>query len=114
MGAMPGSRPRLRIAVGGADHQRGLAEMARLAVALGARPEDAQWAERDGRFGSHRATGSLSRIDSWESNWAKDLTLSEILANMRMVAEGVGIRLRRCLATGPRTSSSSIAHHGTS
>ena len=67
---------------------RGLAEMARLAVALGARPQTLSGLAGLGDL-VLTCTGSLSRNRFVGIELGKGLTLSEILANMRMVAEGV-------------------------
>ncbi len=67
---------------------RGLAEMARLAVALGARPETLSGLAGLGDL-VLTCTGSLSRNRFVGSELGKGRTLSEILANTRMVAEGV-------------------------
>src|SRR6266576_46236 len=67
---------------------RGLAEMARLAVALGARPETLSGLAGVGDL-VLTCTGSLSRNRFVGIELGKGRTLSEILANMRMVAEGV-------------------------
>ncbi len=67
---------------------RGLAEMSRLAVALGAR-----WETLSGLAGLGdlvlTCTGSLSRNRLVGIELGKGLPLAEIMANMRMVAEGV-------------------------
>jgi glycerol-3-phosphate dehydrogenase (NAD(P)+) len=67
---------------------RGLAEMARLAVALGARPETLSGLAGLGDL-VLTCTGSLSRNRFVGMELGKGHPLSEILANMRMVAEGV-------------------------
>src|ERR1700682_3128639 len=67
---------------------RGLAEMARLAVALGARPETLSGLAGLGDL-VLTCTGSLSRNRFVGIELGKGRPLSEILANMRMVAEGV-------------------------
>jgi glycerol-3-phosphate dehydrogenase (NAD(P)+) len=67
---------------------RGLAEMARLAVALGARPETLSGLAGLGDL-VLTCTGSLSRNRFVGIELGTGRTLSEILANMRMVAEGV-------------------------
>ena len=67
---------------------RGLAEMARLAVALGARPETLSGLAGLGDL-VLTCTGSLSRNRLVGIELGKGRTLPEILANMRMVAEGV-------------------------
>ena len=67
---------------------RGLAEMARLAVALGARPETLSGLAGLGDL-VLTCTGSLSRNRFVGIELAKGRSLSEIMANMRMVAEGV-------------------------
>jgi glycerol-3-phosphate dehydrogenase (NAD(P)+) len=67
---------------------RGLAEMARLAVALGARPETLSGLAGLGDL-VLTCTGSLSRNRFVGIELGKGRTLSEIMANMRMVAEGV-------------------------
>jgi glycerol-3-phosphate dehydrogenase (NAD(P)+) len=67
---------------------RGLAEMARLAVALGARPETLSGLAGLGDL-VLTCTGSLSRNRFVGIELGKGRTLIEILANMRMVAEGV-------------------------
>lgn len=68
---------------------RGLAEMTRLAVALGARPETLSGLAGLGDL-VLTCTGSLSRNRHVGVELGKGRTLSEILAGMRMVAEGVG------------------------
>ncbi len=67
---------------------RGLAEMARLAVALGARPETLSGLAGLGDL-VLTCTGSLSRNRFVGIELGKGRLLLEILANMRMVAEGV-------------------------
>ena len=67
---------------------RGLAEMARLAVALGARPETLSGLAGLGDL-VLTCTGSLSRNRFVGTELGKGRSLSEIMANMRMVAEGV-------------------------
>jgi glycerol-3-phosphate dehydrogenase (NAD(P)+) len=67
---------------------RGLAEMARLAVALGARPETLSGLAGLGDL-VLTCTGSLSRNRFVGIELGKGNRLCEILANMRMVAEGV-------------------------
>jgi glycerol-3-phosphate dehydrogenase (NAD(P)+) len=67
---------------------RGLAEMSRLAVALGARPETLGGLAGLGDL-VLTCTGALSRNRHVGNELGKGRTLSEILANMRMVAEGV-------------------------
>ena len=67
---------------------RGLAEMARLAVALGARSETLSGLAGLGDL-VLTCTGSLSRNRFVGIELGKGRTLIEILANMRMVAEGV-------------------------
>jgi glycerol-3-phosphate dehydrogenase (NAD(P)+) len=68
---------------------RGLAEMTRLAVALGARPETLSGLAGLGDL-VLTCTASLSRNRHVGIELGKGRTLSEILAGMRMVAEGVG------------------------
>jgi glycerol-3-phosphate dehydrogenase (NAD(P)+) len=68
---------------------RGLAEMARLAEALGARPETLSGLAGLGDL-VLTCTGSLSRNRFVGIELAKGHALSEILGSMRMVAEGVG------------------------
>jgi glycerol-3-phosphate dehydrogenase (NAD(P)+) len=68
---------------------RGLAEMARLAVALGARPETLSGLAGLGDL-VLTCTGSLSRNRFVGIELGKGRALGEILAKMRMVAEGVG------------------------
>src|SRR4029077_11500737 len=68
---------------------RGLAEMTRLAVALGARPETLSGLAGLGAL-VLTCTGSLSRNRHVGIELGKGRALSEILAAMRMVAEGVG------------------------
>jgi len=68
---------------------RGLAEMARLAMALGAAAGDAQRSGRIGRFGSHLHGLAQPQNRFVGIELGKGRTLIEILANMRMVAEGV-------------------------
>jgi glycerol-3-phosphate dehydrogenase (NAD(P)+) len=67
---------------------RGLAEMTRLAVALGARPETLSGLAGLGDL-VLTCTGSLSRNRYVGVELGKGRTLHEIRANMRMVAEGV-------------------------
>jgi len=67
---------------------RGLAEMARLAMALGARPETLSGLAGLGDL-VLTCTGSLSRNRFVGIELGKGRSLGEILANMRMVAEGV-------------------------
>ncbi len=67
---------------------RGLAEMARLAVALGARPETLSGLAGLGDL-VLTCTGSLSRNRFVGIELGKGRALGEILADMRMVAEGV-------------------------
>jgi glycerol-3-phosphate dehydrogenase (NAD(P)+) len=68
---------------------RGLAEMTRLAVALGARPETLSGLAGLGDL-VLTCTGALSRNRQVGIELGKGRALSEILAGMRMVAEGVG------------------------
>lgn len=68
---------------------RGLAEMSRLAVALGARPETLSGLAGLGDL-VLTCTGSLSRNRHVGLELGKGRTLHEILTEMRMVAEGVG------------------------
>ncbi len=67
---------------------RGLAEMTRLAVALGARPETLSGLAGLGDL-VLTCTGALSRNRFVGIELGKGRSLREILANMRMVAEGV-------------------------
>jgi glycerol-3-phosphate dehydrogenase (NAD(P)+) len=67
---------------------RGLAEMARLAVALAARPETLSGLAGLGDL-VLTCTGSLSRNRFVGIELGKGRALDEIMANMRMVAEGV-------------------------
>src|SRR6267143_2542485 len=67
---------------------RGLAEMARLAAALGARPETLSGLAGLGDL-VLTCTGSLSRNRFVGIELGKGHSLGEIMANMRMVAEGV-------------------------
>jgi glycerol-3-phosphate dehydrogenase (NAD(P)+) len=67
---------------------RGLAEMARLAVALGARPETLSGLAGLGDL-VLTCTGALSRNRFVGIELGKGHTLREIMTNMRMVAEGV-------------------------
>jgi len=67
---------------------RGLAEMARLAVTLGARPETLAGLAGMGDL-VLTCTGALSRNRSVGIELAKGRPLAEILSGMRMVAEGV-------------------------
>jgi len=67
---------------------RGLAEMTRLAVALGARPETLSGLAGLGDL-VLTCTGSLSRNRYVGMELGKGRPLQEILTNMRMVAEGV-------------------------
>ncbi len=73
----------------GALITRGLAEMTRLAVALGASPETLSGLAGLGDL-VVTCTGGLSRNRSVGVQLGKGRTLTEILAGMRMVAEGVG------------------------
>jgi glycerol-3-phosphate dehydrogenase (NAD(P)+) len=68
---------------------RGLAEMTRLAVALGARPETLSGLAGLGDL-VLTCTGVLSRNRQVGVELGKGRVISEILAGMRMVAEGVG------------------------
>jgi glycerol-3-phosphate dehydrogenase (NAD(P)+) len=68
---------------------RGLAEMTRLAVALGARAETLSGLAGLGDL-VLTCTGSLSRNRRVGIELAKGRQLPEVLAHMRMVAEGVG------------------------
>jgi glycerol-3-phosphate dehydrogenase (NAD(P)+) len=68
---------------------RGLAEMARLAVALGARPETLSGLAGLGDL-VLTCTGALSRNRFVGIELGKGHSFREIMANMRMVAEGVG------------------------
>jgi glycerol-3-phosphate dehydrogenase (NAD(P)+) len=68
---------------------RGLAEMSRLAVALGARQETLSGLAGLGDL-VLTCTGGLSRNRHVGIELGKGRTLREILANMQMVAEGVG------------------------
>lgn len=68
---------------------RGLAEMARLAVSLGAQPETLSGLAGLGDL-VLTCTGSLSRNRHVGIELGKGRSLGEILAGMRMVAEGVG------------------------
>jgi len=67
---------------------RGLSEMSRLAVALGARPETLSGLAGLGDL-VLTCTGSLSRNRYVGIELGKGRSLADILANMRMVAEGV-------------------------
>jgi glycerol-3-phosphate dehydrogenase (NAD(P)+) len=68
---------------------RGLAEMARLALALGARAETLSGLAGLGDL-VLTCTGSLSRNRQLGIELGKGRSLPEIVASMRMVAEGVG------------------------
>jgi glycerol-3-phosphate dehydrogenase (NAD(P)+) len=68
---------------------RGLAEMTRLAVGLGARPETLSGLAGLGDL-VLTCTGSLSRNRHVGIELGKDRALTEILEGMKMVAEGVG------------------------
>jgi glycerol-3-phosphate dehydrogenase (NAD(P)+) len=68
---------------------RGLAEMTRLGVALGARPETLSGLAGLGDL-VLTCTGALSRNRQVGIELGKGRPLTEILAGMRMVAEGVG------------------------
>ena len=68
---------------------RGLAEMTRLAVALGARPETLSGLAGLGDL-VLTCTGALSRNRFVGIELGKGRSLGEVMANMRMVAEGVG------------------------
>jgi glycerol-3-phosphate dehydrogenase (NAD(P)+) len=68
---------------------RGLAEMTRLAVALGARPETLSGLAGLGDL-VLTCTGSLSRNRHVGIELGKGRSLAEILEGMKMVAEGVG------------------------
>ena len=68
---------------------RGLAEMTRLAVALGARPETLSGLAGLGDL-VLTCTGALSRNRHVGIELGKGHSIGEIMANMRMVAEGVG------------------------
>jgi glycerol-3-phosphate dehydrogenase (NAD(P)+) len=67
---------------------RGLAEMSRLAVALGARPETLSGLAGLGDL-VLTCTGALSRNRHVGIELGKGKPLREIMANMRMIAEGV-------------------------
>jgi glycerol-3-phosphate dehydrogenase (NAD(P)+) len=68
---------------------RGLAEIARLAAALGAKPETMSGLAGLGDL-VLTCTGNLSRNRQVGFELGSGRSLTEILANMRMVAEGVG------------------------
>jgi glycerol-3-phosphate dehydrogenase (NAD(P)+) len=68
---------------------RGLAEMSRLASALGARPETLAGLAGMGDL-VVTCTGELSRNHRVGVELGKGRSLQQILANMKMVAEGVG------------------------
>src|SRR5256885_2497489 len=68
---------------------RGLAEMARLAARLGAKPETMSGLAGLGDL-VLTCTGTLSRNRYVGSELAKGRDLKEILAGMKMVAEGIG------------------------
>nr|MDP9147726.1 glycerol-3-phosphate dehydrogenase [Acidobacteriota bacterium] len=68
---------------------RGLAEMSRLAIALGARAETLSGLAGLGDL-VLTCTGALSRNRQLGVDLGKGRTLKEILASTRMVAEGVG------------------------
>jgi glycerol-3-phosphate dehydrogenase (NAD(P)+) len=68
---------------------RGLAEMTRLAVSLGAQPETLSGLAGLGDL-VLTCTGSLSRNRQVGIELGKGRKLEEILGGMRMVAEGVG------------------------
>jgi glycerol-3-phosphate dehydrogenase (NAD(P)+) len=68
---------------------RGLAEMTRLAVAQGARPETLSGLAGLGDL-VLTCTGSLSRNRHVGVELGKGRSLAEVLSNMKMVAEGVG------------------------
>jgi glycerol-3-phosphate dehydrogenase (NAD(P)+) len=68
---------------------RGLAEMSRLAVALGARPETLNGLAGLGDL-VLTCTGSLSRNRHVGIELGKGRSLAQILESMKMVAEGVG------------------------
>lgn len=68
---------------------RGLAEMTRLAVALGARPETLSGLAGLGDL-VLTCTGALSRNRHVGMELGKGRSLSEVLGGMKMVAEGVG------------------------
>lgn len=68
---------------------RGLAEMMRLAVALGARPETLSGLAGLGDL-VLTCTGALSRNRHVGMELGKGRSLSEVLGGMKMVAEGVG------------------------
>jgi glycerol-3-phosphate dehydrogenase (NAD(P)+) len=68
---------------------RGLAEMSRLAISLGARPETLSGLAGLGDL-VLTCTGSLSRNRHVGIELGKGRSLSEVLSGMRMVAEGVG------------------------
>ena len=68
---------------------RGLAEMSRLAAALGAQPETLTGLAGLGDL-VLTCTGALSRNRQVGIDLGKGRLLSEILAGMRMIAEGVG------------------------
>ena len=68
---------------------RGLAEMSRLAVALGAQPETLSGLAGLGDL-VLTCTGTLSRNRQVGIELAKGRALKEVVAGMRMIAEGVG------------------------
>jgi len=68
---------------------RGLAEMMRLAVALGARPETLSGLAGLGDL-VLTCTGALSRNRHVGMELGKGRSLSEVLGGMKMIAEGVG------------------------
>jgi glycerol-3-phosphate dehydrogenase (NAD(P)+) len=68
---------------------RGLAEMSRLAVALGAKPETLSGLAGLGDL-VLTCTGSLSRNRQVGIELGKGRALKDVLAGMRMIAEGVG------------------------
>jgi glycerol-3-phosphate dehydrogenase (NAD(P)+) len=75
---------------------RGLAEMSRLGLALGARPETFAGLAGMGDL-VLTCTGDLSRNRSVGIQLGQGRTLTEILAEMRMVAEGVKTTESTCL-----------------
>jgi len=99
---------------------RGLAEMSRLAAALGAQPETLTGLAGLGDL-VLTCTGALSRNRQVGIELGKGRSLGEILAGMRMVAEGVGtttallVLAREAQVELPITEQvDAILHHGKS
>jgi glycerol-3-phosphate dehydrogenase (NAD(P)+) len=89
----------------GALLTRGLAEMARLGVALGGKRETFLRPRGDGRSDRDGDEPSQPQPRRWESGSGRGETLEQVLGSMTMVAEGVP-RVASASALGRRTESS--------